>query len=401
MPLQSKFWAGNARLERVLAGGLAFFPGSLSNDQAAVKLIQLALVALGFPLPLSFKNGSVPDGRYGKETFDAVHGFQQRAFPKDARQWDGRVGKNTLDQMDLALLRGGSPGPTPGPLPATTSFVCGPDVTGDVATAWTRIQSEFRGRPRGDKIRLCNKLLLPVNDPVGLVKEVVDSLTPASLRNLPALLASLKGKAQAHADTNGWDLLPLFQGNSEWLRTPPVFDPKTNGPFATPSSSDPGNADPFADAHEDEATCSNTVQVAGKCWLNGSVNYGTYGIMVRECSDFAADDLIMPSFSKNPFDNSLKLNPVIRAIYSLTWATMLVRAYKKFGGHPEGAVVPIAWTEATFNGGPRGTPTIMGNRPKCNCKPGLTGSIVKWDYVWEPLKTRPSAISPDSGLLGP
>jgi hypothetical protein len=136
------------------------------------------------------------------------------------------------------------------------------------------------------------------------------------------------------------------------------------------------------------------VQVAGKCWLNGSVNYGTYGIMIKECSEFAANDLILPSFSTNPFDQPLKLNPVIRAIYSLTWATTLIRAYKKFGGHPEGARVPVAWTEATFNGGPSATPSIAENRPKCKCKPGLTGSIVKWDYVWEPLKARGAATPP-------
>jgi hypothetical protein len=52
----------------------------------------------------------------------------------------------------------------------------------------------------------------------------------------------------------------------------------------TPSSSKP-LADVFDDAYEDPRTRSDTVQVGGQCWLNGTVNYGTYGIMVRLCSD--------------------------------------------------------------------------------------------------------------------
>ena len=42
----------------------------------------------------------------------------------------------------------------------------------------------------------------------------------------------------------------------------------------TPSSSKP-LADVFDDAYEDPRTRSDTFQVGGQCWLNGTVNYGT------------------------------------------------------------------------------------------------------------------------------
>ena len=390
MPLQSALFSGNAYLQRTASGALTLFTGASTNETAAVQLIQRALVTLGYQLPKSFKGTAVPDGLYGSETAEAVRSFQKLAFPGQPREWDGRVGKKTLALLDTQIFRHGSnPGPSPSPAPVA-NFVCGPDVTEQVKVAWSKIQTEFTIRQRAEKIRMCNKILLPVKDPAGLVKEVIASLSLNQKPNLPALMA----KVREHADIDGWDLLPLYQGASQWLRTPPVFDPGTNGPFATPSSSDYSNLDQFASGHEDENTCSNTVQVAGKCWLNGSVNYGTFGIMVKSCSEFAANDRILPSLSSNPFDQPLKFNPVVRGIYSLFWAKMLIRAYKRFGNNPEGAVVPEAWTEATFNGGPAGTPAIPGNRPKCQCRGGCTGSIVSWDYVWEPIKTRGTATPP-------
>jgi hypothetical protein len=62
-----------------------------------------------------------------------------------------------------------------------------------------------------------------------------------------------------------------------------IYDGDSGGPCATPFSSKPSE-DVFDDAREDPRTCSDTVQVGGQCWLNGTVNYGTYGIIVRLCS---------------------------------------------------------------------------------------------------------------------
>src|SRR5437870_5828721 len=65
--------------------------------------------------------------------------------------------------------------------------------------------------------------------------------------------------------------------------------------------------------------------------LNGTVNYGTFGVMVRLCSDFASTDQV------------LKRSSTVRNVYSLGWAQMLIKAYKMFGQNPEGAKLPLAW----------------------------------------------------------
>jgi hypothetical protein len=311
-----------------------------------------------------------PDGIYGGETAGAVLKFQQKTFPTAPKDWDGRAGTKTLNAMD-ALLPKGAPSPTPPPLPPPEKeFICGPDVTNLIATTWTQIQTDFKALGRLDKIKACNRILIPVK-------------RPDAPLTIPTDLEKLKHLVQQFADVDGWDTIPLYQGESEWLRTLPVFDPATNRPCATPSSSDYGNADPFADGHEDPNTCSDTVQVAGECWLNGTVNYGTFGIMVRLCSDFAKTDPILNRTSAPQ-------------LYSLSWATMLIRAYKRFGANPEGAQLPIAWTTATFNGGPRATPGVSGNRPKCKCKCGCKGDppTTTWTYVWEPFKPRGAKPAP-------
>ncbi len=240
-------------------------------------------------------------------------------------------------------------------------FICGPDVTQQIGRLWTKMQADFRSWSDKDKIRACNTILIPFKN--------ADVKT-----GIPTNLEEIKQKIQAHSDVDGWDTIPLFQGASEWLRTPPIYDPTLNGPCATPSSSDYNNPDQFVDAHEDPDTCSNTVQVAGKCWLNGTVNYGTFGVMVRLCSDFTSSSWKL-KFSDN------------NAIYSLTWAKTLIKAYKRFGQNPEGAILPIAWTEATFNGGPFGVPILPGNRPKCKCSCGCSSDFANWDYVWKPMRS--------------
>ena len=108
MPLQSKILSGNggnARLEEAAAGGRSIRPAPPHDDVDAVQRIQRALVALDHKLPRSFPKGESgdPDGRYGTETMNAVIAFQKKAFPKDPRQWDGRVGQLTLAEMDKRL----------------------------------------------------------------------------------------------------------------------------------------------------------------------------------------------------------------------------------------------------------------------------------------------------------
>lgn len=110
MALQSAILAGNARLEQVLNGAPSVKKRPPADDIDAVRRIQKALVALGFALPRSFPNGpnNDPDGVFGDETFTAVQKFQQRVFPKFS-EWDGRVGKNTLTEMDNRLPKKSAP----------------------------------------------------------------------------------------------------------------------------------------------------------------------------------------------------------------------------------------------------------------------------------------------------
>lgn len=106
MALRSSILAGNNRLSSAASGGSAIKQPPSVEEGGAVRRIQKALVALRFPLPLSFPSGptSEPDGKFGSETQRAVLSFQKREFPTDANQWDGRVGKNTLTRMDQMLL---------------------------------------------------------------------------------------------------------------------------------------------------------------------------------------------------------------------------------------------------------------------------------------------------------
>ena len=211
---------------------------------------------------------------------------------------------------------------------------------------WSRILTDFYSWTAAQREAACNRILIPLKVPVWTPGDI-----PKSVRSV--------------ADINGWDVIPLYQGASAWLRKSPIYDAATGGPCATPSSLNP-SAPPFDDAHESDQTCSNTVQVAGQCWLNGTVNYGTYGIMVRLCHD------------EFP----------IKFLLALQMAKALIRTYKSIGAHPEDAALPLAWLEATYSGGPSAVPANPGNRPQCKCTCQLNGSVVTWDYVWEPVKPR-------------
>jgi len=79
------------------------------SNREAVRLIQQALVDLGFPLPNSTKQYDSPDGDFGSETDDAVRKFQSREFPGQTP--DGKIGKNTLSRLDDLLPHAGVPLP--------------------------------------------------------------------------------------------------------------------------------------------------------------------------------------------------------------------------------------------------------------------------------------------------
>src|SRR4051794_40861448 len=115
MPLKSLILAGNARLEAAAAGPPSIKIAPPADDVDAVRRIQRALVALlGVRMPISFPNGTdkEPDGKFGQETHNTVVAFQKKVFPKEPKEWDGRVGPKTLAEMDGRL-----PKPAPPPPP--------------------------------------------------------------------------------------------------------------------------------------------------------------------------------------------------------------------------------------------------------------------------------------------
>ncbi len=110
MPLNSLILSGSVRLEKAAAGGPSVKKAPPADDVDAVQRIQRALRELGFPLTQSFVSGQ-PDGKFGNETEKAVISFQQKVFPGQYSQFDGRVGKNTLAQMDSRLPQDAPPQP--------------------------------------------------------------------------------------------------------------------------------------------------------------------------------------------------------------------------------------------------------------------------------------------------
>ena len=193
--------------------------------------------------------------------------------------------------------------------------------------------------------------------------------------------------AQQFADTNSWDTLPLFQGFSGWLRKRPIYDAGSRGPCATPSSDIiPGanQFDNYDDRHESDECCANTVQIGGRCWLNGTVNYGTFVFTARLCHDFAQAE---------PWWRSVES---ISRVYTLDWARRLIRAYKRFGPTPEAAALPIAWVEATFGGGPRAVPSVPGKQAEMRLRMFIEGRCCSLGLCVD----APQAASGNSPLLG-
>ena len=64
-----------------------------------VHVLQLALIDLGFAMPISTKNGaSLPDGVFGAETLKTVMAFQKA----NGLVADGVVGAHTMERLDKA-----------------------------------------------------------------------------------------------------------------------------------------------------------------------------------------------------------------------------------------------------------------------------------------------------------
>jgi len=92
--LSAKRFAAVQRLQSAASNNP---PMKMGESGEAVRVLQLALLSLDFPMSVSTKNyASLPDGIYGQETYQAVKAFQARyGLPQD-----GIVGRDTLGKLD-------------------------------------------------------------------------------------------------------------------------------------------------------------------------------------------------------------------------------------------------------------------------------------------------------------
>lgn len=130
MALNSQMLRSNERLQAASRNDPALKPGESGQ---AVRLLQEALIAVGYPMPRSTKPNGTVDGIYGQETAQKV-----REFERDHRLAVDRgiAGMQVLTNLD-ALLRGAAPGS-----PVQTKRPSG------AATAGTHLQQRAVDRER-------------------------------------------------------------------------------------------------------------------------------------------------------------------------------------------------------------------------------------------------------------
>jgi len=103
MALKSPRFSTNERLRRAAENKPAL---NKNETGEAVRILQQALIDLGFPLPISVRKFGSPDGVFGNETVTKVREFQTKYRLKP----DGSVGMKTMAKLDELL-------PTAKPLP--------------------------------------------------------------------------------------------------------------------------------------------------------------------------------------------------------------------------------------------------------------------------------------------
>ncbi|HKB02739.1 MAG TPA: peptidoglycan-binding domain-containing protein [Gemmataceae bacterium] len=94
MPLVSRRFSRNDRLQSASQNSPPLAHGATG---LAVELLQTSLVELGFPMPISTKNGNIAgDGIFGTETANTVRAFQKM----QGLSADGIAGRDTLGRLD-------------------------------------------------------------------------------------------------------------------------------------------------------------------------------------------------------------------------------------------------------------------------------------------------------------
>jgi len=98
MALNSPRFSNNKRLQQVSLGPPSMKQGEKGD---AVAIVQMALVDLGFAMPLTTAGGQkLPDGIFGNETARVVRLFQST----NALTSDGDVGPKTLAKLEQLIV---------------------------------------------------------------------------------------------------------------------------------------------------------------------------------------------------------------------------------------------------------------------------------------------------------
>ncbi len=302
-----------------------------------------------------------------------------------------------------------------GTSPAVIPKVCGPSVSGSVSAVWSRIQSEFRGWSPTDKLAASIYLISPYVPTAGANPRAGSGagLFGGSLAEpFIALIASLSQNpafasyvsmtnSQWQLNRDAFDTIGLFVLSAGWLFSVPGC--AVPGCAGLASGALPrGHVDPC----EDPSTCSMTVQMGSDCWLSGTVNYGTYGIMMKEAYEWCSTQRnrflsLLPGILLRSFGNIDTAIALLRGVmddkeiaavflkelFSPASLIIYVGGYKLWDMEdPRNA---LNWAFTTYRGG-AGALAAGSNRPTCQPTCGtLDPSIFSgWDYVWEPVKHR-------------
>ncbi len=245
--------------------------------------------------------------------------------------------------------------------------VCGPDVTAETSTVWGRVQTDFTGWSDAQKCASCSRLVNPIIAGSGApsVEGVV-----AGMRHLVETGNVVEGGqvmlqgAGLDLNRDAFDTLGLFLNSASYLRDPPYAPPCGQPPSPNPT------ADVHDHVHESPGTCATTVEIGNECWVSGTANYGTYGVMMRLCNGWISGGgaCSLPA-----------------SLFSRTATIALVQAYKRLDrDDPE---PPTRWALATYDGGASATAS-GGNRPNCPTTCAVPYAGPPFAYVWQPTMPR-------------
>ena len=112
MALNAARWRLNGRLQEAASNHP---PMRVGETGMPVRLLQQALIDLGFPLPRSTRRYNTVDGIYGAEVRDKIKAYQSARGISS----DGVAGRDTLNQMDIDVSALPDPPPLP-PLPGAS-----------------------------------------------------------------------------------------------------------------------------------------------------------------------------------------------------------------------------------------------------------------------------------------